>query len=119
MTSPLYQGSLSPTTYSLAVSLLNTGLSAPVLAQLSAPLAPASIAFKVMRPDGTRATWQPQASAVQGDNLVATFTFHASVSEIDISGDYLIYATYVVSTGTLRSSVDTLRIYEQSSRREI
>jgi len=86
----LYQGALAPEAYVFNVTPGDSGLDLSTVSAAS---------LKVYRPDGTVVDWATALSNQTATTLTLTYEFDATTSELDIGGDYLVYAILTIPSG--------------------
>jgi hypothetical protein len=108
----LYQGALAQETFVL--NLVPADVEGTPTYSLSAV---ATASFEVMKPDGSVTSWTAAMSNQTGTTLTLTYSFHASTSELDQAGTYVIYAKLMNGAGKTRT---TRRVpYLVRARREV
>jgi len=108
----LYQGALAQETFVL--NLVPADVEGTPTYSLSAV---ATAEFVVQKPDGSLTTWTATMSNQTASTLTLTYSFHASTSELDQAGTYVIYAKLMNGAGKTRT---TRRVaYQVRGRREV
>lgn len=88
--SELYQGAVAPESYVLGVGQGDTALD---MTTVSAAV------IKVLKPGGVTADWAAVISGATVTGLTLTHTFSVAPSELDVAGDYIIYALLTIPGG--------------------
>lgn len=83
-------GAVAPEAYVLGVGQGDSGLD---LTTVSAAV------IKVLKPGGVPVSWAAVLSGATTTSLTLTHSFSAAPSEVDVPGDYIIYAVLTVPGG--------------------
>lgn len=105
MSEGLYQNAVAPEQFIVDFVPGDSGLDLTLVTDVD---------FKVMKPDGSIATWSTVTLTNQtATTLTGTFSFHASNSEVDLSGLYIVYAVLTIPSGKLKSERMELSVHHQ------
>lgn len=96
----LYVGQVAPTSYAMAITPGETGIDLTTVTAAN---------FAVKKSDGSSTVWAAALTGATATTLTATYAF-GSLTPLDKSGDWKIYALLTIPSGFIRTETDTLTV---------
>lgn len=101
MSATVYAGAVAPESYTLDVTPGSSGVDLSTVTAAS---------FKVLKSDGSTATWTATRSNQTATTLTLAYQFSAGGADVSVAGVYSIYASLTIPAGTVRTRPRTLYV---------